>query len=397
VTYRMRATVPIQPSHFCRRIHRISFVCAAWTYWTLAVTGQPVLLEIRQNRGQAALSWPAGLSLVQPQKSTNLAAGSWLDLGAATASTNFLDAPGTPRAFYRLRFLPPSIVGQPQPLTVLPGGNALLSVTSSGTTPMSYQWLRNGTNLNAQTAASLTVSNVTLADAGDFTVIISNRAGAATSAVATLTVTAPAALLPGIYMGKFTGQTNTGGFAFLLRTNGQAIALGSSAPEGGSLFTTNLVVAPNGAFTATIENVGKLTGTFAGSSVNGTFTSTNGFAGAFSGASKPVAGIHETNAGFYVGTFAGLLSGTVHQILAADGTAFTFLVATGLASGGSYGTISAANTLASTATVTLPGTTTPGILGINGTLNPVTHQLSGSYSFSGITLGEFLLTRVLTP
>jgi hypothetical protein len=394
----MRPTVPLQPWRFCRRIRRISLVCAAWTYLTFAVTGQPVLLEIRQSRGQAAVSWPAGLSLVQPQKSTNLAQGSWVDLGAATASANFSDAPGTSPAFYRLRFLAPSIVGQPQPLTVLPGSNIVFSVTAAGTAPLSYQWFRNGANLSGQAGASLTVSNAALGDAGDFRVVISNRAGAATSTVATLTVTVPAAApLPGIYMGKFAGQTNAGGFAILLRTNGQAIALGSSTPEGGPMFFTNLVVAPNGAFTNTAADGGKLTGTFAGSSVSGTFTSTNGFAVAFSGASKAVTGIHQANAGFYVGTFQGLLSGTVHQILAADGTVFTFLVATGFGSGGSYGAISAANILAATTAFTLPTTSTPGILGINGTLNPATHQLSGNYSFSGITLGDFSLTRALTP
>ena len=163
------------------------------------------------------------------------------------------------------------------------------------------------------------------------------------------------------------------------------------------MFATNFIVAPNGVFTTTTENGGKLTGTFAGNNVNGTFTSTNGFAGAFTGASKANAGIHQADAGFYVGTFQGLLSGTAHQILASDGTTFTFLSATGFGSGGSYGAIDAANTLATTTAFTLPGTTTPGILGINGVLVPATHQLSGTYSFSGITLGDFSLTRALTP
>lgn len=85
----------------------------------------------------------------------------------------------------------PSITMQPQNQTVGVGGSATFNVTATGTMPMSYQWRRNGANLTGQTSTSLALNNVQSSQAGDYTVVITNRIGAVTSDVARLIVILP--------------------------------------------------------------------------------------------------------------------------------------------------------------------------------------------------------------
>ena len=82
----------------------------------------------------------------------------------------------------------PSIVSQPQDLTVLPGQNAVFTVTASGSAPLGYQWYDNNTLLPNATSGTLTVSNVQPSDAGSYYVVVSNFVSTATSSNAVLTV-----------------------------------------------------------------------------------------------------------------------------------------------------------------------------------------------------------------
>lgn len=83
----------------------------------------------------------------------------------------------------------PVITAQPQNVTVTAGANVTLSVTASGAT--SYQWKRNGADLTGATISTLSLSSVTSAQAGTYTVVVSNAAGSVTSAAALLTVNDP--------------------------------------------------------------------------------------------------------------------------------------------------------------------------------------------------------------
>jgi hypothetical protein len=85
----------------------------------------------------------------------------------------------------------PTIVAQPASLTVTAGQTATFSVTAAGTAPFSYQWLKNSANISGATAASYTTPATIVGDGGaKFDVVVSNSAGSATSAMATLTVDA---------------------------------------------------------------------------------------------------------------------------------------------------------------------------------------------------------------
>jgi hypothetical protein len=87
--------------------------------------------------------------------------------------------------------VPPSILAQPRSLTVTNGGEASFSVTAAGTPPLRYQWKLQGMVLSAPTSSTLVVTNAQTADAGDYTVEVSNDAGTVTSAAAHLTVQVP--------------------------------------------------------------------------------------------------------------------------------------------------------------------------------------------------------------
>jgi hypothetical protein len=84
---------------------------------------------------------------------------------------------------------PPGITAQPQNQVVLQGNNASFTVTASGTGPLFYQWRWFGANLAGATGTSLSLTAVTNKQSGPYTVVVTNAYGAATSQVATLTVT----------------------------------------------------------------------------------------------------------------------------------------------------------------------------------------------------------------
>lgn len=87
---------------------------------------------------------------------------------------------------------PPSIITQPSIQTVTEGQSATFQVVASGSAPLSYQWLRSGTNIPDADLATYTIPNARLSDSGDtFRCVVSNVFGTATSDEVILIVTAP--------------------------------------------------------------------------------------------------------------------------------------------------------------------------------------------------------------
>ena len=82
----------------------------------------------------------------------------------------------------------PAITSQPQSLTVTNGHSASFTVTAFGLSSLAYQWFFNGTNLNGATNIPLTLQNAFPANAGDYTVVVTNTYGSVTSNPAKLTV-----------------------------------------------------------------------------------------------------------------------------------------------------------------------------------------------------------------
>ncbi|HTS17614.1 MAG TPA: glycosyl hydrolase family 28 protein [Verrucomicrobiae bacterium] len=85
----------------------------------------------------------------------------------------------------------PSTATEPQSQTVFDGQTATFSVVPNGTTPLSYQWYyNNNTPVANATNATLALGTVHPANAGCYSVLISNLYGTVTSAPAQLTVSA---------------------------------------------------------------------------------------------------------------------------------------------------------------------------------------------------------------
>jgi uncharacterized repeat protein (TIGR01451 family) len=135
----------------------------------------PPGLTINTNAGAAG--YLTGTPTAVGQYAVTLVAG---NLNYATAAT----LPAT------IAIFPPNtapvITDEPQPVSVLTGGTATFRVGAFGSLPMFHQWRHGGTNLGTGEVLSLT--NVTSAAAGDYQVVLTNRFGSVTSAVARLTV-----------------------------------------------------------------------------------------------------------------------------------------------------------------------------------------------------------------
>jgi hypothetical protein len=155
---------------------------------------------------------------------------------------------------------PPSIVTPPQPLTVAEGGTAAFTVTAAGDAPLSYQWRKDGNPLTGHTNASLTLTNAMPADAGGYSVVVTNFAGSVTSATALLTVLAPPAILVqptgGVVGvgGTFTLSVTATGAPPLRhqwRLNGSALAQATNS----TLALTNAQENQSGGYSVVVTNL----------------------------------------------------------------------------------------------------------------------------------------------
>jgi uncharacterized repeat protein (TIGR02543 family) len=84
---------------------------------------------------------------------------------------------------------PPTIVFQPESVTVAVGDYPAFSVIANGTGPLGYQWQRNGVDIPGASGSVYGVGPVQAANNGDqYTVRVSNAQGTKTSSAATVTV-----------------------------------------------------------------------------------------------------------------------------------------------------------------------------------------------------------------
>jgi Bacterial lectin len=156
----------------------------------------------------------------------------------------------------------PLIVSQPADVTVVSGQAATFSVRATGSGPLNYQWLKNGSPIVEANASNYTMASAPCSDNGSiFSVIVSELSGSVTSAGATITVNCPPiivtpptseAVITGQRATFFVAATGVGPLAYQWLKNGVPIpaaktssyttpaALGS---DSGALFS---VIVSNG-------------------------------------------------------------------------------------------------------------------------------------------------------
>jgi len=137
-----------------------------------------------------------------------------------------------------VNLVPPTVTSQPQGRMSELGGTVSLSVTASGTGPLSYQWRKDGQPLIESATISgvnlpvLALAGLVATDTGSYDVVITNVAGMTTSQAATVLVTdavpeaiywdfttaSPTRGLPAEVTGGSVTQGNNNGTTVLLTT-----------------------------------------------------------------------------------------------------------------------------------------------------------------------------------
>jgi energy-converting hydrogenase Eha subunit F len=86
----------------------------------------------------------------------------------------------------------PFVFTQPTNQTVVAGSDVNVTVVAIGSSPLSYQWSLDGTNLPGATDALLTLTNIQIGQSGRYSVLITNLLGSIASSNALISVSAPA-------------------------------------------------------------------------------------------------------------------------------------------------------------------------------------------------------------
>jgi hypothetical protein len=106
--------------------------------------------------------------------------------------TNGFGAVTSSPAFLKVLATPPTLTLGPTSQTAWLGTSVSFQAAADGGPPLSFQWLFDGTNaLPGATNTTLCLTDLQPAQAGAYSVVVTNTVGAVTSTVATLTLTPP--------------------------------------------------------------------------------------------------------------------------------------------------------------------------------------------------------------
>lgn len=216
-------------------------------------------------------------------RSTNNAVGTPLPQIAVTKLTvNYA---------YPVEAIFPSVSIAPATQTANLGASFTLTATAAGSPTPTYQWYKGTTLLSGQTASTYTVVSATVDDAGDYSVVVTNALGSATSNTATVTVASTAsaydtwATSQGLTSGNngSTADPDADGVVNLLEfaLGGNPLSATSApapviARNGANLtFTYDLKTAANAQYTVSAESSADLaTWTTLANGVSGTSIAT---------------------------------------------------------------------------------------------------------------------------
>jgi len=181
--------------------------------------------------------------------------------------SNSVNSVTSEAALLEIVYSPPHILSQPANVTCVAGMTATFGVTATGDLPLIYQWQENGTNLadgpgvSGSTGNTLTLTGVTAASAGTYSVIISNPVYTVTSAPAILVVVSPTASSASQnILRQFTGGSD-GAFPYAGVVQAWDGKLYGVTTEGGSRFAGTLFrFTPGGGLTTLYSFTGSYDG-----------------------------------------------------------------------------------------------------------------------------------------
>lgn len=216
-------------------------------------------------------------------KSLGLSDGSSPYAGLAVAGTNFYGAcysggTGLGGTLFSFNMGPPpisapTITTQPQSRTNIAGTTATFQVVANPSTGLFYQWRQNGNNLqdgaqfSGANGSTLTIANAQPANAGNYSVVVTNSSGALTSSVAILVVNRPPVAGPDAF---------TVPLGLSLAIPESTLLANDSDPDGNAFGIASVPSASDGG-AGVVRYQGKVTyyGAFSGTSDHFTYTLTN--------------------------------------------------------------------------------------------------------------------------
>jgi len=172
----LTVTEPILPSSILPARLDVSLGADA-TFTLNPISSPPRTCQWRLNGADLAGETNVTLHLANVQTNQTGSYTAFVSDGTNGVTTR----PAVLRVFDR-----PLITAQPTNQLARPGTNVTFTVSAYSPSPITYQWQANGTNLAGAPQATLTLTNVQLADDGVYTVIVTDTAGSATSAPAHL-------------------------------------------------------------------------------------------------------------------------------------------------------------------------------------------------------------------
>lgn len=340
---------------------------ASVTFAVVAAGTAPFTYQWRKNGvtlvGASAATYSIGSAVVADAGSYSVVVTN--SAGAITSAAAILEVAAPASA-------PPVIATPPAAQTVGQGETATFTVVASGAGPFTYQWSKDGVALPSATAATLSRSALSAADAGSYTVVVTGPGGSVTSGSASLVVR------PLNYTGSYFGTFATGGsFALQVRADYSAVFLGYASGSQATFIARDVAVDSAGRFRVstfvTTPSSARVAAATIEYTVDATISAAGSLTGSVNGASVLTAtrsaatGVSETVAGFYQAGAANS-SATSYAIVGPAGQAFVLTV-TPAATDAGTGTVDAAGRL----TVTTAANAT-----VAGTLGTATATLSAT-------------------
>jgi len=138
----------------------------------------------------------------------------------------------------------PAITRQPANVVALVGASIALSAAATGAPAPSYQWQKDNADLPGANSPTLTLTNLTSAQAGDYVLVARNSIGTATSGSANVRV------LLRSYAGTYFGRLGDdgGSFALHIGANQTGVFLAFSPGAGSTYICRGVVVDETGRF-----------------------------------------------------------------------------------------------------------------------------------------------------
>jgi arylsulfatase A-like enzyme len=231
--------------------------------------------------------------------------------------SNSLGSVGSRAATLSVTDIAPEILLSPRDQSVLQGTQATFSVAVRGTTPFTYQWRFNGTNILGATGSNYARANIQRGSVGRYSVVISNKVGVTVSEEAVLTMIP----LPPVISRQPSSRTNRVGtsatfnvaisgvspFSYQWRYNDLDIPSATNA----SYTCANVRAVDAGAYTVIVGNAGgSVVSDSATLTVDTTFVP---HAGLYNGLFYETNAISHQSSGFFslTVTEAGLLEGKI--------------------------------------------------------------------------------------